>query len=290
MIYYLLFLSIFWISALLEYFGSKYAWIISISFFVCIAGFRLETGWDWMTYELYFYQLDGFLNKEGSPLIMEQGFNFLIYYVKALGFGFQHFLFFIALLTGLFTAGFFLKTTSRVAFCLAVMYSFLYLTLNMTMMRQALSCAIELASVLFLMQHKYFQSFVFWVVACLVHTSSLIFGGVFIFVVMNVSLSWGLLYYGLCLIFGVISYFFQFNFFRALVELLVVLDLGFVGNKLRFYITQNLSFSPSLGGLFYFFLNISFSVFHQLKCFSNDMVFKVESFFLMLICGCMGFF
>ena len=96
MFYYLIFLSLFWLFAGLEHFGQKKIWPVSFVLFVLVAGLRFETGWDWITYESYFNGLDYLVNKEGSTLKMELGFNLLIFMVKGLGGGFQGFLFVVS--------------------------------------------------------------------------------------------------------------------------------------------------------------------------------------------------
>jgi hypothetical protein len=289
--YYLIFLSLFWLFAGLEHFGQKKIWPVSFVLFVLVAGLRFETGWDWITYESYFNGLDYLVNKEGSTLKMELGFNLLIFMVKGLGGGFQGFLFVVSLLTSVFLTTFFFKTVgSRIAFCLAVFYSFLYLALNMTMMRQALSCAIECASIFFLMRQQVFYAVFFWILACLIHTSSIVFGGVFLYVMMRCPSFMIIKIYIICSVVGVFSFLFEFGFFSFLLSLFENVKLGFITDKISIYLSQDLHGSPSLGGLFYLFLNVAFGIYHQIRFFSNSYYFRVETFFLLLTCIAMGFF
>ena len=290
MIYYVVFLCCFWLLASYEHYNKKQpVWIFSLGLFIAIAGFRVETGWDWMTYEDYFNQLKSVWNIQGAGLSMELGFNFLIFILKFFNLDFQYFLFFMSLLTSLLMWLFFLMLApKRIAFSIAIMYSFIYLSLNMTMMRQALSCTLMLVALAFLIKNYLIMSVVFWLLSCLIHSSSMIFGSVYFFLIVNASQRLVIGFYIMALTLGVFSFFLQFGFVGMILKLLSSLDLGFINNKIAFYLDNDVSFKPSLGALLYLFFYVIFSIIHQYKFYRKNLAYKVETFFLILICFCMG--
>lgn len=291
MIYYVVFLCCFWILASYEHFYQKdAAWIVSLVLFVAIAGFRLETGWDWMTYEYYFNQLQSIANIQGADLSMELGFNFIIFILKFFNLNFQYFLFCVSLLTALSIWFFFaVLVPQRIAFALAIMYSFIYLALDMTMMRQALSCALVLVAMAFLIKRYVIISIIFWLLSCLIHSSSIMLAGVYFFVLLKLSSVVVVGFYFTAFAVGALSFFLQFGLFEIVLRFLSGFDLGFINNKINIYLNNDLSFEPSIGALLYLSFYVMFSIIHQCMFYKKNLSFKVETFFLMLICLCMGF-
>lgn len=291
MMYYITFLCCFWGLASYEHFYKKRpVWIFSLAFFIAIAGFRVETGWDWMTYEYYFNQLQSIWNIEGADLNMELGFNFLIFVLKFFYLDFQCFLFFVSLLTSLSIWFFFaVLTPQRIAFSIAIMYSFIYLTLDMTMMRQALSCALVLVSLAFLIKNYLIISMVFGLLSCLIHSSSLLFGTIYLFLLLKIPSVLVVFFYIIMFVIGALSFFLQFGFFEEILKLMNSLNLGFINRKINIYLNNDLSFEPSIGALLYLSFYVMFSIIHQCMFYKKNLSFKVETFFLVLICLCMGF-
>jgi len=289
--YYIAFLCCFWGLASYEhYYQKEPIWIVSLVLFIAIAGFRVETGWDWMTYEYYFYQLKSIWNIEGADLSMELGFNFIIFILKFFNLNFQYFLFCVSLLTALSIWLFFaVLVPQRIAFALAIMYSFIYLALDMTMMRQALSCALVLVAMAFLIKRYVIISIIFWLLSCLIHSSSIMFAGVYFFVLLKLSSVVVVGFYVTAFAVGALSFFLQFGLFEIVLRCLSGFDLGFINNKIGIYLNNDLSFKPSLGTLLYFSFYVMFSIIHQYASHTKDLSFRVETFFLVLICLCMGF-
>jgi len=154
--------------------GSALPSKIATALLIIFAGLRYETGFDWVSYELYFDMTREIWSYEPQyvepNLLVEPGFAIFNVIVKSLGFSFQGFLFSISLINMLTIYWIAKRYTNRVAFVLLIYFGFAFLAAQMAAIRQALSYSVLLLAFLRFDEGKKGSSYILSAIAVSIHT------------------------------------------------------------------------------------------------------------------------
>ena len=151
------------------------SWLI----LVIVAGTRYETGADWNMYEAFFRETNSigkFLmtGSTGLSTNLEFGYFLLCSILKQFGLGIQ-FLFFIIVLFNITVITKALKHyTQYVVVGLFVYYSLLYITVEFSLIRQALAASICFYAFRFVVSKEWVKYFLLVLIACSFHRSAVI--------------------------------------------------------------------------------------------------------------------
>lgn len=160
----------------------KRDYIICFILFVVIAGFAYQTGVDWRIYSsVYDFSepidraiLAGTFFEPNSGVITEPGYALLSSIVKFFTDDFQYVMFWANFIAAFFLFKGFYKYKSNLYLSLLLYLGYIYLTLNMSGIRQAVAVAIVFYALSFL-HTKQYRNYTFWVlVAGTFHVSALI--------------------------------------------------------------------------------------------------------------------
>lgn len=160
----------------------KRDYIICFILFVVIAGFAYQTGVDWRIYSsVYDFSepidraiILGSFFEPNSGVITEPGYALLSSIVKFFTDDFQYVMFWANFIAAFFLFKGFYKYKSNLYLSLLLYLGYIYLTLNMSGIRQAVAVAIVFYALSFL-HTKQYRNYTFWVlVAGTFHVSALI--------------------------------------------------------------------------------------------------------------------
>ncbi|HRO42879.1 MAG TPA: EpsG family protein [Flavipsychrobacter sp.] len=180
--YLILFLVIFSLSlleALQIAFIRKTAPLIVCALFFITAGFRYETGVDWMTYSMIFKrtapvsEIGTIIGREKIFIEPDLGYILLASIVKWLGGGIQTIFLIISFLTSVFIYKSLKKYAKNATLSLLLYYCLIFFFLDMSGMRQGLSLAIFFYSLSFVYERRFVPFILCIFLAALFHWSSI---------------------------------------------------------------------------------------------------------------------
>jgi hypothetical protein len=156
--------------------------MLSLLFFV--AGFRYETGIDWLQYTTNFNQLKSFKDINVSNIFSrtEVGFFMLSTLIKSLGFDVQCLFVVMQLLISFFLWKTLKYFTDYKLLALLIYFSLLFFHLDMNLMRQALAVSIFFYSLKYIAQKNLIKYILFIFFGFLFHWSIIIFLPLYFFI------------------------------------------------------------------------------------------------------------
>ncbi|MBA0884376.1 EpsG family protein [Flavobacterium undicola] len=158
---------------------SKYIYIFLFFLFWFTAGLRYETGIDYYAYkdiylDTYTFK-DAIINEKISEVVAEPGYLLLNSLFRSFGTEINIMFFFISLVTSFLLFNSFQKYLSKYKFiALLIYFSFVYFTLDMSGIRQAIAVNIFLYSFRFILERKMIKYFFMVILASFFHASALI--------------------------------------------------------------------------------------------------------------------
>lgn len=169
-IYIIFYILIFLISFKIK----KDAWNIFDFLFlfliICFSGLR-STGLDYFLYQKIFFKFSNIISLGRTGL----GFDYIIYFIKfILGWNYQSLIFLFSLFTNLLLYIFFKKSSTRPGLTMLIYVSLGFYTTSFNMFRQTFSIIMCLMSMMFLEKKNYFMVAVSWLIAIVIHSSSII--------------------------------------------------------------------------------------------------------------------
>lgn len=198
--------------------GSYYIAIIFL-FFWLIAGLSYETGVDWLAYKFMYtncyslndaFKFGSFYSTPG--IVLEPGYSFLCSLAKTFHFNFWFFKFTISLFTSIFFFKALVRYTTNYYLVLLLYFGFIYLTLNMSGIRQALSLSIFFYSLKYII-NKDLKSYILLILlASTIHISSIIL--LLFYFVLNKKLSSISIY--ICITVGIFFQVLKISLIRSL--------------------------------------------------------------------------
>lgn len=226
---------------------SKLEYIFLFLFFWLIAGSAWETGVDWRQYEVvynYTYSLSEILkgNNSDTGILAEPGFSLLSSIIKDFTDVYQYLQLIALLIASIF---FFkgMKNTTKYYYPLLVIYlGYVYLTLNMSGIRQAIALGIVLYSLNYLKRNEFKKYLICIIGAASFHYSALAFIPLYFF--LNKRYSFKLIYALVGI--GLLAYLLRIDIFSSLIIRISELFSNPVISKLIFYITETSENSSSI--------------------------------------------
>lgn len=160
---------------------SKIEYVVIALFFILIAGLAYETGVDWRLYGISYQYINpinqaltstSFFSEDG--FIIEPGFAFIASLCKSVTLEFQLLMFCANVLCAFFIFRH-LKYYTRYYYLFILLYlGFVYLTLNMSGIRQAIALSIFCYSIIYIKQRNLCQYLLWSIIATSFHISALI--------------------------------------------------------------------------------------------------------------------
>ncbi|CAJ0896269.1 hypothetical protein R1479_04032 [Ralstonia mannitolilytica] len=154
--------------------------------FVLVAGLRYETGYDWPVYHAAFDQtpdlfalLSGAETDGPEASLMEPLFLGLMSLVKTLGGNVQALFFVVALFNTIVLVRFLERAGARVALCMAIYFSWLYLSVQMAVVRQSIAVSFLMLAVLAFDQRRPLKALALMVAGSLFQFSLVMFAPIF---------------------------------------------------------------------------------------------------------------
>ena len=267
----------------------KNEFIILFLFFWLIAGSAWETGVDWRQYKVVFdftYSLSEILsgNSSDTGIIAEPGYLFLSSIVKIFTDEFQY----LQLATLFIASVFFFKgmkfVTKYYYPLLCIYLGYVYLTLNMSGIRQATAVGIVLYSLYYLQAKKKWQYFLCILGAATFHYSVLVFIPLYFFLNKRFSLRVVYIWVGV----GFLFYILRIDLVSTLIIRIAEIFNNPVIAKLIFYITETSENSSSISVKF--LINIVLLIFisfryEQLIQKNKFSIISFNLFFLYVLLG-----
>lgn len=171
---------------------NKSIYILLFFMFWFTAGLRYETGIDYYAYrdiylDTYSFK-DAFINEKISEVVAEPGYLLLNSIFRSLGTEINMMFFFISFITSLLLFNSFQKYLNKYKFVsLLIYFSFVYFTLDMSGIRQAIAVNIFLYSFRFILEKKMIKYFCMVLLASFFHASALI--GLILYWLFNKKIS-----------------------------------------------------------------------------------------------------
>ena len=141
---------------------------------ICIAGLRFETGGDWDTYTILFYNFPSLSRLIGRPaefaeIPVEEGFVLLCAILKSLGCNVQHLFFLVSLFNITLIAYAASKYTKYPVVALLCYYGILYFNLEMIYIRQAMAVALCFFALQYIPSKRIIPYMLLVLLACTFH-------------------------------------------------------------------------------------------------------------------------
>lgn len=164
------------------------SWLI----LVVVAGTRYETGADWDEYSIFLERVTPFwtfitTGDSGGMLRFELGYFLLCSLLKQFGLGFQWLLFIIALFNVSIITRALKNYTTYVVWGLFVYYTLLYVTVEFSLLRQAIAAAICFYSFKYVEEKKLLKYVLFVIMAMAFHRSAIVMLPLYFFIRIRFS-------------------------------------------------------------------------------------------------------
>lgn len=249
---------VFWLFTLLNIEDSPLQPLLRacvIILFIAIAGLRFETGYDWMVYENVFVAMtkgEGITNVV-SNFQMEPAFIFLCQVVSFFGGGLQS-LFMVVAIFNTYAIHKYLSLTKGAFFlAVSIYFCFVYLPVQMGVIRQSIGCSFVFLSIYFLSNNKRYLSVFIISLACAFQVS--------LFLFLLLLLPWVSIilrrFEFTIIAASVLAIIFKLDISLMLLSFISKMGFGFVDDKIAWYMTT-LQKSASLTSQLYFFFNLFF--------------------------------
>jgi hypothetical protein len=264
LIFYLSFGLIFWIFALVSV-GLNYQHKIlvaaAIIAFVMLAGFRLETGYDWMAYEQALTDVPPFSDLSFADLfsgglpdtvrLMEPLFIVLLSMIKEYGGTIQTLYFIVALFNGLAFYAFVRHCRANVILAFAIYFCWLYLPVQMGVMRQSIALSFMMLSLIRFDKSKYVSALALFLLGTCFQYSLVIFIPTFFTGAYRKLMQLRLPIVLILMTF----YFLGFSLFDMLGVIAEAFGPNFISEKIKIYLQIGTA-PKSAGATVYFLLNV----------------------------------
>ncbi|MFC5709828.1 EpsG family protein [Acinetobacter parvus] len=153
------------------------SYICLVSFLVMLAGLRGNVEPDYSSY------LDIFTNaRMGGEREIEPGFFYFNKILNNFGMSFQWVIFLIALFSITLKLNFFFKNSPNFAFSILIYYCSMFFLYDFIAIRQALSMAIFMISIRFIIDRKFFHYAALIAIASMIHLSALVLIPLYFFI------------------------------------------------------------------------------------------------------------
>ncbi|SOY49464.1 EpsG family protein [Cupriavidus taiwanensis] len=228
-----------------------------LGIFILVAGLRFETGYDWLAYEIVtnnapsivgLFTVDALAPQVKS---MEPLFVLLVAVVKTMG-GNVQLLYLVTVTFNAYVLYRFLKyTRAKIAVCLAIYACWLFLAMQMGVIRQSVAVSFFLLSIIAFDKGKMLKQFVFLIAALLMHYSSIMFLPLFFTRIWQKIIA-----ARLPILFGfALFYVSGLGLYKPIMLLLQSLPSSFLAGKLAMY-TELGPAEISFLSRIYFFMNL----------------------------------
>ena len=155
--------------------GNKKMVLIGGGFLAVLAGFRYQTGYDFVSYKSFFDDMTGIQDVFNGNLDAEAGYLFLNYLFLNLGLNYYTFLLFFAFLTMFLLVKYLYRNVPYPSLMLFYYFSRFFLARDMGQIRGSLASIILLYSVKYIKSKEFAKFMAVVLIASLFHVTALIF-------------------------------------------------------------------------------------------------------------------
>lgn len=189
MFFYLLVGSLFWLGAIINFNKTAYTNYINITFifiFILIAGLRYQTGFDWLVYEYnltHDLRIEYLLCRYKNGMLqtnMEPLFRVLLNIIEYFKGGLFHLNIIVASFNGYCIYQFLKKANANILFSLAIYFCWVYLPLQMGVMRSSLSLSFLMLAIIAIINERKYLSCMWIIVGLGFHYSLILFTPIFL--------------------------------------------------------------------------------------------------------------
>lgn len=223
-----------------EYTYRKIIFFSLIILLILFAGLRFDTGWDYQGYRKYYEKIPGILDFSdyiiaSQSIYFEPGFKLVMGIAKSAGFSFYNFQLLVAFLSLAILWVTIKKMSTRFFILLFLYYSFCFLLLNMSFIRQGMAASVLLLAFFYYLQKRHVY-FIFLVIfAASFHYSAILFLSFLALGRLRLSNSL------ICLLVGssLVIYLLQIQWMSAVFSVISPMMTGSLQDKINIYLNSD---------------------------------------------------